>query len=307
MKKHLFGFAGRKRSGKTTLAEFLKEEHNAVIITIADYLKYLVCDILNISYEELNKIKDDGTVFDIVANEKWYKLIAKQINVQEDIIKSELFNKHFTTIREILQFVGTDIIRKYDNNWHVKKMIEGIKSYPNDQLIVIDDVRFPNEREAILNFSGDVFFIIRPTDLQISNHISEISLKWQDFKYNNVIINDFKTKERLITNFKLHYNNDFDINAPCSLLLSENKEYLPCSQFGVNPNEDKELLNDILRQIKYDRLFKDYGIIRYKTCIRPMADEYIKKVDMSAKWTESYCNKFFTYNPLITENLKMFL
>ena len=40
-KLRLIGFAGRKRSGKTSLAEYLKNEENAIIITIADFLKYL--------------------------------------------------------------------------------------------------------------------------------------------------------------------------------------------------------------------------------------------------------------------------
>ena len=62
----IIGFAGRKRSGKTTLAKYLKNEENAVIITIADFLKYLCCELMNMSYEELNEKKDNGYVFDIV-------------------------------------------------------------------------------------------------------------------------------------------------------------------------------------------------------------------------------------------------
>ena len=58
MKKNnynIIAFAGRKRSGKTCLCKMLQQEENAVIITIANYLKYLCCELMNMSYEELNE------------------------------------------------------------------------------------------------------------------------------------------------------------------------------------------------------------------------------------------------------------
>lgn len=158
MKRKLIGFAGRKRCGKTTLAKLLQEEENAIIITIADYLKYLCCDLMNISYEELIEKKDNGYTFDVVPDERWYKIIDNRTKIGVDNARKELENKHITTIRELLQVIGTDVIRKYNENWHVQKMIDEIESYSEDKLIVIDDVRFPNEKEAILSHSGDVFF-----------------------------------------------------------------------------------------------------------------------------------------------------
>ena len=189
-KTRIIGFAGRKRSGKTSLAKYLKEEENAVIITIANYLKYLCCDLLNISYEELNEKKDKGDTFDIIPDDRWFKIIDNRTHIGYSNIKNELKDIHITNIRQLLQVIGTDVIRKYNENWHVEKMIEDIKSYSNDKLIVIDDVRFPNEKEAILNLSGEVFFVIRPNTLSVSNHASETALIWQDFDSRHIIIND---------------------------------------------------------------------------------------------------------------------
>ena len=76
-KLRLIGFAGRNRSGKTSLAEYLKNEENAIIITIADFLKYLCCELMNMSYEELNKKKDNGNVFDVVPDNKRINIIDK--------------------------------------------------------------------------------------------------------------------------------------------------------------------------------------------------------------------------------------
>ena len=145
MKKNnynIIAFAGRKRSGKTCLCKMLQQEENAVIITIANYLKYLCCELMNMSYEELNEKKDNGYTFNVVPDEKWFNIISKRTNISIEDIKNELQGKHITSIRELLQVIGTDVIRKYNENWHVQKMIEEIESYSEDKLIVIDDVRF---------------------------------------------------------------------------------------------------------------------------------------------------------------------
>lgn len=307
MKRKLIGFAGRKRCGKTTLAKLLQEEENAIIITIADYLKYLCCDLMNMSYEELIEKKDNGYTFDIIPDERWFKIIDKRTNIGVDNIKKELENKHITTIRELLQVIGTDVIRKYNENWHVQKMIDEIESYSEDKLIVIDDVRFPNEKEAILNRSGEVFFILRPNILEVSNHVSETALKWQDFDEKHVILNNNIDLNIFKLHFLIHYMNDFDCYIRKSIFLNENKDYLPCGNFGFNCDKNDDLLTDILWQIKEDKLFNEYGIIRYRTYSSELANRYIKEVDDKIKYLEQYSNNFVTCNPLITENLKMYL
>ena len=308
----IIGFAGRKRSGKTTLAKYLKNEENAVIITIADFLKYLCCELMNMSYEELNEKKDNGYVFDIVPDDRWFKIIDKHTHIGIDNIKKELQDIHILSIRQLLQIIGTDVIRKYNENWHVEKMVEEIQSYSGDKLIVIDDVRFPNEREAILRLSGEVFFIVRPNSLTISNHSSETALKWHNFSFDKIIINNYPNEEEFITNFKVHFKNNFETFIPKSLLVSENLNYVrPCGYFGCQEygdiSTDKDLLDDIIKQVKRDKLFWDYGLIRYKTCTESLAKKYITSVDNNIKYLDIYCNEFITCNPLIVENLKIYL
>lgn len=307
MKRKLIGFAGRKRSGKSCLSKMLVEEENAIIITIADYLKYLCCDLMKLSYEELNYKKDNGYTFDVVPDERWFKIIDNKTKIGIENIRKELQNVHITTIRQLLQVVGTDVIRKYKENWHVQKMIEEIESYPEDKLIVVDDVRFPNEREAILNLSGDVFFIVRPNVLDVSNHSSETALKWQNFDKRHIILNDNITEEKFKLDFLIHYRNNFDFFIMKSIFLYENENYLHCSCFGYEYNKDDELLSDIIRQVKSDKLFNEYGIIRYHTCSRKLSERYITEVDDRIKFIEPHFNEFVTYNPLIVENLKLYL
>lgn len=306
-KLKLIGLAGRKRSGKTSLAKYLQEDENAIIITIANYLKYLCCDLLNMSYEELNEKKDNGYTFDVVPNERWYNIIDKKTHIGVENIKRELENKHINSIRQLLQVVGTDVIRKYDEKWHVRKMIEEIESYNNSKLIVVDDVRFPNEKQTILNASGEVFFIIRPNHMSVSNHASETALKWQDFDDKHIIINDRKSVDDFILQFKIHYNNNFDLYTPNSIFLYENQNYLKDANILYGYKEGGDLLNDIIRQISDDDFFYKTGIIRYKTSIKEFSKEYIKQIDKTIKHLDNRFNEFVTYNPLITENLKFFL
>ena len=63
-----------------------------------------------------------------------------------------------------------------------KSMIEDDKKY------VIDDVRFPNEKDMIEQMGGVCWYVVRPTMSNISNHISETSLEWRQF--DNVIVNN---------------------------------------------------------------------------------------------------------------------
>lgn len=224
--KRIIAFAGRKRSGKTLLAKFLRNEYGAVIITIADYLKHLCCNILNINYETLIEWKDNGHLLNVLPDEHWFKIISKETGIPYNIVEQELVTKMIHDIREMLQVVGTDVIRKYNADWHVTKMIEGIESFKKEQIIVIDDVRFPNERKAIESFGGEVFFIINSFNNDVSNHESEKSLLWRDFDAAHVILNTKIGKDEFITNFKLHYENDFKQNIPNSIFLYENMNYV---------------------------------------------------------------------------------
>lgn len=209
MSKTIIGFAGRKRAGKTCLSKYLTEKHNGTIVTVADALKHLCCDLLGFdTIEELNTYKDKCTSWSfnkVKEAPRWAKIICEQVfgeytdEQYSEIV--ELLNGIYTyNVRELLQFIGTDIIRKYKPTWHVNKMVEAINNAPTD-LVCVDDIRFPNEREAVEKLGGTVFFVVRPDlTVDISNHESEISLTWPEFEDNRVIVNMF-TKDFMFEQF----------------------------------------------------------------------------------------------------------
>ena len=305
--KRIIGFAGRKRSGKTEICKYLKNEENAIIITIANYLKRLCCDLLNVELDELNDLKNNNKNINLKYDKRFYNLIHKQTSIPINDIEDTLKDIKITNVREMLQIIGTDLIRKFNPTWHVDNMINDINSFSDDKLIVIDDVRFKNEVDAIKNIGGDVYFLIRPNYLDVSNHESEISLKWQNFDDKHVIIND-TTIEKLCALFLLAYRNNFETKLNNGIFLYENlwcKNYH--SDLNLNfPNTcyDKDFFkDDFIKQLKNSFRFKTNGIIIYIPSQYKFSKEFNKFLFNKDEFEYSYT----LYNTLIIENLKLFL
>ena len=181
----ILGFSGRMRSGKTELANIC-EKYGYEKLYFALPLKQLCSDLLDISIDELNKLKADKTEIGIVIGNDLCKLISEKTEIPLDIVNKTCDGVVIKDVRHMLQFIGTDLIRKYNTNWHVNRIREMISPSKN---YVIDDVRFPNELDLIKELGGDCWFVIRPRIDNVSNHESEISLTWKDFG-NRLIIND---------------------------------------------------------------------------------------------------------------------
>ena len=113
--------------------------------------------------------------------------------------------------RELLQIVGTDIIRKKDPEFWVDFVIRLSKVFSDTiDYILIPDVRFPNEIQKWWenNIQPITIRVERPEfDSNLSNsaknHISETAL--DDFNFNYILINDQSEKE-LKENVKIIYN-----------------------------------------------------------------------------------------------------
>lgn len=94
----------------------------------------------------------------------------------------------YMTIREVLQVVGTDVIRDgfYEKTWCQAPFR---KQWSQD-VVIITDCRFPNEVEESKKFGGIIVRIIRPSIKSSDNHISETALNDVKFNKNEVFIND---------------------------------------------------------------------------------------------------------------------
>lgn len=160
----VIGMIGKAGSGKDTVGDYLKERHGFTSLALADTLKRGV--------QEMFVIPDE-IMYDRVKREE------------------PLADMPDWTVRKLLQFVGTELVRNHidDHAW-TKSLI---KRYPKTGNIVVTDVRFPNEVEGIQELSGCPVFFIRVerpghigTDVGIKNHASEI----HDLEGDFTIMND---------------------------------------------------------------------------------------------------------------------
>lgn len=192
LKHRIIGFAGRAFSGKTEFANSINKEFGGVRLSFAKYLKQLCCDLVGCDgIEELNSYKKLGESKIFTVEKHWVPMISKRTGISADIINQE-FNglTEFTGVRKLLQFLGTDLIRKYKPTWHIDRLKEEVKSLSENIVITIDDVRFENEVEAIRELGGRVIYVLRPSTLYMaSNHISETALNYTMFDRGDVFVN----------------------------------------------------------------------------------------------------------------------
>ena len=281
MSNRIYGFAGRKRSGKGVLCNLLQREHGAIILTVANYLKYLCCDLLNVDINQLNQMKDDGTLFSYRPDERWINIISKRTNIHPMTVRTIITHIEFTSVRQMLQVIGTDLIRRYAPTWHIDQLADDINSY-KDKLIVIDDVRFPNEREMIESMGGECFYIVRSHMLDVSNHSSETSLNHHMFAPHHVIINNRIQKE-LETDFLFHFNNNFLPYVENGCLLCEHPEWQAEATMYMDDSPERQfVLSEILKTP-----YQTMGVLRFNQAYTHQPQE----ID----------------NPLVVENLKIFL
>ncbi len=183
----VLGFAGRCRSGKSELAHVC-EAYGYQLLCFATPLKTLCADILGVTLEELNKAKNDGTDISLKINEDVCTILSETCGIDGDVTSSICKGKTIRNVREMLQFIGTDYIRKHNPSWHVDRTKEIILSDPTKDY-VIDDVRFQNEKRMIDELGGECWYVTRPTLSNVSNHESETSITWFDC-FDKVIVND---------------------------------------------------------------------------------------------------------------------
>ncbi len=148
MNKKIIGVTGIAGSGKDTFALAIKElEPNTDIFAFAGPLKEACKILFNFSNDQL----------------------------YDPVIKEEIDDRWKKSPRQILQWLGTDILRNnIDQNFFITNMKQKIEA-SKAEYIIITDIRFNNESEFIKSIGGKVIKIERPdakTTIH-SNHITE--------------------------------------------------------------------------------------------------------------------------------------
>ena len=151
----LIGITGNKRHGKDTIADHLCAQYG--------YIKYSYADNLKIGI---------GRVVFCLSDEQLYGDL-------KEVPDSRWDNR---TPREILQYVGTNLLRnQFDANIWVKSLFYTLAAKladPNVR-IVIPDIRFPNELQSLVDFAKAnnhhmiSIKVVRPSIICTDTHESE--------------------------------------------------------------------------------------------------------------------------------------
>lgn len=153
-------------------------------------------------------IQDMGsTIAEITLSKRKFERVTR-LKGLEGFVKTEIIQHPFS-VREFLQLLGTECVRNtlHKNAWVNALIADYVKKddkYPN---WIVTDVRFPNEAAVIKNAGGIVIRVVRNTNNDVPNHVSESSLDNYTFDYvieNYGSIEDlhYKVKQFLL-NYKL--------------------------------------------------------------------------------------------------------
>ena len=285
----IIGIAGRCRSGKTELAKIC-EKYGYERIYFALPLKQLCADLLDVSIDELNRAKAEKYEIGVTIGEDMCQIISEETEIPLNIVMEKCNGVVIKDVRHMLQFIGTDLIRKYNTDWHVnriREMIDINKDY------VIDDVRFPNEKAMVEELGGDCWFVIRTAIENVSNHESETSITWNDC-WNKVIIND-STLSNVLFKWETFIDNYVQ---SCAIRDRE---------FGRILEDGTE--DEITPLSMYDMMFLSKAFFNYVP--KDIEKENVKSISMNEDHSV-----FITYtddsmelvdNPLNIEDLKILL
>jgi hypothetical protein len=157
----IIGLSGYAQSGKDATANLLCLNYDYKRIAFADPMRHAL-QIINPRLDSVTRVSD------LVDDYGW------------DVAKKN------PEVRRLLQVIGTDFGRKMlgDDVW-VKMAVRDLRQ---GDRVVISDVRFPNEADAIKKLGGTVWRINRKSNSAVNSHPSEHAM--DNYMFSQVIYND---------------------------------------------------------------------------------------------------------------------
>ena len=155
----IIGLSGKAGSGKDTVAKIIKENTNLEvrILAFGDAVKDITGELLGIDRDTIERYK------------------------REDLLISGF------PIRIWLQKVGTLFRNEVDHNYWIHFVLDKFQADWEHKLIIITDVRYINEAQAVKSFGGKIARINRSIE-DVNTHKSEIDL--DDYKSFDYIIDN---------------------------------------------------------------------------------------------------------------------
>ncbi|MHC0508780.1 deoxynucleotide monophosphate kinase family protein [Achromobacter aegrifaciens] len=173
---NLIGIAAKAQSGKSTVAEFIKAADGYTELSFASPIREFVAGLLGCTVPDLEPIKEDVI--------PWCG-------------KSP---------RQLMQTLGTEWGRKMvsETFWIDQAMQRVQREWGRGRMVVISDVRFENEAEAIRKAGGCILHLSRPDGARtVAQHLSEAGIERKPGDY--FIVNDGTLRQLELTVCHWHY------------------------------------------------------------------------------------------------------
>jgi hypothetical protein len=219
--------AGKKQVGKDTSANMIKKliqpgwthdqvrsdpegyctlQDNIHIVHFADALKKACSLIFGISLEDmeteagkqkLTSVRWPQPVYDGEMND--YPLGYMPYEQFFKTTGCIVTDSEFMTVREVLQFVGTDLLR---NQMNADIWVESVfnQQWKDDDIVIIADARFPNEAEFAREY-GVLIGVERDTGLKSDGHVSETAL--DDYAHFNHLVDNNGSFDSLMNQLEI--------------------------------------------------------------------------------------------------------
>lgn len=195
----IVALSGKKKSGKDTVANFLVKDQGFTKLSLATPLKDLIIKVFridpNLLYDDEKKDNElDGYItIDYSHLDEMRAIITEEwgVNINYETRENieEYFGKEIKTPRQLMQVIGTDIIRNEINDEiFINLLVEKMKSIQTH--IVVADVRLENERSKLLELGAIMALVKRDINKIVEDdHISENDLGNED-EYDLIIENN---------------------------------------------------------------------------------------------------------------------
>lgn len=170
----LIGLTGKKRSGKDTVADRLVSTHGYTRFAFADIMKEMLLRI------------DPWVQWSPVGNGRLSRLV--------DLVGWERA-KEEPEVRRLLQALGTEAGRAlFGESFWIDRTFAQIAEFHSHGMfpprpVVITDVRFKNEADAVRAAGGLIVRLVRPDVVSSDTHPSETDLDRYD--YDEIIYNAY--------------------------------------------------------------------------------------------------------------------
>jgi hypothetical protein len=180
----IIGLTGLARSGKTTVAEYLRDKHGFTVLNFADPLKEMVFKldpIVGVAEEaEIPARKYDQVAYPVHLSD----LTNPETGRFDEDYPEGYVKTNYPEYRRVLQTLGTECIRGVDPGFWVDLMRSRIMDLDQEEGVtrfVIADVRLQNEARLIqelgqpeYGYSSHLVHVKRAGQLaQLGGHVTE--------------------------------------------------------------------------------------------------------------------------------------